>query len=128
MNEMSRDAVVDFAIVMTSGPDTPMRLASPFFLAATAAAEERAVVMYFTGLGTLLLQKGVAEQVYPKAGGKSVADFMRLAQGNGVKLTLCKTSMDLHGLQAEDMISGVPMLSVTEALPYLEAAKKLLSF
>lgn len=67
---------IDFGIVMTSGPDTPKRLASPFFLAATAAAEERSVVVYFTGLGTLLLQKGVAETVFPKEGGKSLAGFM----------------------------------------------------
>ncbi len=34
------DQSIDFAIIMTSGPDTPKRLASPFFLAATAAAAE----------------------------------------------------------------------------------------
>lgn len=128
MKQPSMDGAVDFAIVMTSGPDTPKRLASPFFLAATAAAEERRVIIYFTGLGTLLLQKGEAEKVYPKEGGKSVADFMRLAQNNGVKFVLCKTSMDLHGLQAEDMIPEVPMLSVAEAFPYLEASQKILSF
>ena len=128
MNPTRTDATIDFAIVMTSGPDTPKRLAAPFFLAATAAAEELRVVMYFTGLGTLLLQKGVGERVYPKEGGKSVAEFMRLAQDNGVQMVICKTSMDLHDLKAEDMISGVPMLSVSEALPYLGAAQKLLSF
>ena len=127
MKQTGTDGVVDFAIVMTSGPDCPRRLISPFFLAAAAAAEER-VIMYFTDLGALLLQKGQAEKVYPKEGGKSAADFMRLAQDNGVKLVLCKTSMDLHGLRAEDMIPEVPMLSVTGALPYLEVARKLLSF
>ena len=119
---------IDFGIVMTSGPDTPKRLASPFFLAATAAAEERKVVVYFTGLGTLLLQKGVAETVFPKEGGKSVAGFMDLARKNGAQFVLCATSMDLHGLKPEDMVPGVPAMSVADAMPYLEAAKKLLSF
>lgn len=119
---------IDLAIVMTSGPDRPKRLASPFFLAATAAAEDRRVVVYFTGLGTLLLKKGVAETLYPKEGGKSVAEFMQLARGNGVQFVLCATSMDLHGLRPEDMIAEAPAMSVAGALPYLEAAKKLLSF
>ena len=119
---------IDFGIVMTSGPDTPKRLASPFFLAATAAAEERSVVVYFTGLGTLLLQKGVAETVFPKEGGKSLAGFMDLARKNGAQFVLCATSMDLHDLKPEDMVPGIPAMSVAAALPYLEAAKKLLSF
>jgi hypothetical protein len=51
---MNQQSTIDFAIIMTSGPDTPKRLAAPFFLAATAAAAEMNVVVYFTGLGTLL--------------------------------------------------------------------------
>lgn len=53
---------IEFTIIMTSGPDTPNRLASPFFLAATAAAAEMNVVIYFTGQGTLLLKKDEAER------------------------------------------------------------------
>ena len=64
---------IDFAIIMTSGLDTPKRLASPFFLAATAAAEDMKVVVYFTGLGTLLLKRGEAEGLYAKTGAKSSA-------------------------------------------------------
>ena len=119
---------IDFGIVMASGPDTPKRLASPFFLAATAAAEERSVVVYFTGLGTLLLKKGIAETVFPKEGGKSLAGFMDLAQQNGAQFVLCATSMDLHDLKPEDMVPGIPAMSVAAAMPYLEMAKKLISF
>lgn len=119
---------IDLGIVMTSGPDTPRRLASPFFLAATAAAEERSVVVYFTGLGTLLLKKGVAEEIFPKAGGKSVAQFMHLARDNGAQFVLCATSMDLFDLTPADVLPDIPAFSVSQALPYLEAAKKLLSF
>ena len=119
---------IDFAIIMTSGPDTPKRLASPFYLAATAAAEDMSVVVYFTGLGTLLLKKGVAEQTYAKVGGKSIADFMHLARKNGAQFVACSMSMDLHDMTAADLAYKMPMVSVAEALPYLGAAKKLVSF
>lgn len=125
---MAESNVIDFAIIVTSGPDTPKRLAAPFFLAATAAAEDKNVVVYFTGLGTLLMKKGVAERAYPKEGGKSVADFMQLARTNGAQFVVCATSMDLHDMKKEDLALDVPMFSVGEALPYLDAAKKLISF
>lgn len=125
---MPDNTVIDFAIIVTSGPDTPKRLAAPFFLAATAAAEDKNVVVYFTGLGTLLLKNGVAERVFPKEGGKSVADFMRLARNNGAQFVLCATSMDLHDMKPEDVALDVPMVKVAEALPYLEASNKLVSF
>ena len=125
---MAENEAIDFAIVVTSGPDTPKRLAAPFFLAATAAAEDKRVVMYFTGLGKLLMKKGVPERTYPKEGGKSVADFMQLARNNGVQFVLCATSMDLHDMKKEDLAMDVPMFAVAEALPYLDAARKLISF
>lgn len=119
---------IDFAIIMTSGPDTPKRLASPFFLAATAAAEDMAVVVYFTGLGTLLLKRDEAEKLYAKEGGKSVREFMDLARKNGAQFVACAMSMDLHDMKAEDLAFDIPMVGVAEALPYLQASKKLVSF
>ncbi len=119
---------IDFAIIMTSGPDTPKRLASPFFLAATAAAEEMSVVVYFTGLGTLLLKKGVAEHLYPKEGGKSVKFFMDQALANGARFVACAASMDLNGISKEDLAYNLPMVGVAESLPYLGSANKLVSF
>lgn len=122
---------VDFAIVMTSGPDTPKRLASPFFLAAAAAAEEMNVVVYFTGMGTELLKKGVAENTYAKPkeeGGKPIKGFMDLALQNGAQFVLCKTSMDLFNITEQDIAFDLPALTVGAALPYLEQAKKIISF
>lgn len=119
---------IDFAIIMTSGPDTPKRLASPFFLAATAAAEEMNVVVYFTGLGTLLLKKGIAEQTFPKEGGKSVKSFMDQALANGVRFIACASSMDLNDIKVEDLGYDVPMVGVAESLPYLGSANKMVSF
>jgi len=120
---------IDFAIVMTSGEDTPRRLASPFFLAATAAAEEMNVVVYFTGMGTTLLKKGVAENLYPKAdGGMPLSHFMNQALENGAQFVICKASMDLHNMTEDELGYDVPKVSVAAALPYLEAAEKMLSF
>ncbi|MCK7497481.1 MAG: DsrE/DsrF/DrsH-like family protein [Comamonadaceae bacterium] len=119
---------IDFAIIMTSGPDTPKRLAAPFFLAATAAAEDMNVVVYFTGLGTLLLKKGVAEQLYPKEGGKSVRYFMDQALNNGARFVACVASMDLNDIRKEDLGFELPMVGVAESLPYLGSANKLVSF
>ena len=73
-------------IVMTSGPDTPRRCATPFFFASLAAAMEYEVTMFFTIDGTLLLKKGMAETVYPKAGGKPVSDFLKDAMEAGVEV------------------------------------------
>jgi hypothetical protein len=36
--------------------------------------------------------------------------------------------MDLHDLKPEDMVPGIPAMSVAAAMPYLEMAKKLISF
>jgi len=119
---------IDFAIVMTSGPDTPKRLASPFFLAATSAVEDMNVVVYFTGQGTVLLQKGQAENAYPKEGGKPVKHFMDQALENGAQFVACKASLDLNDIAPDDLAYDVPMVGVAEALPYLEASNKLISF
>ena len=119
---------IDFAIVMTSGPDTPKRLASPFFLAATSAVEDMNVVVYFTGQGTVLLQKGQAENAYAKEGGKPVKHFMDQALENGAQFVACKASLDLNDIAPDDLAYDVPMVGVAEALPYLEASNKLISF
>jgi predicted peroxiredoxin len=97
-------------IIMTSGPDTPRRCATPFFFATLAAAMDYEVTMFFTIDGTLLLKKGLAETVFPKAGGKPVSDFLHDALEAGVKFTACTASTELHDLQPEDLLDGVKMV------------------
>jgi len=63
---MDADKIV---IMMTSGPDTPRRCATPFFMATLAAAMDYDVTMFFTIDGTLLLKKGLAKTISPKRGG-----------------------------------------------------------
>jgi predicted peroxiredoxin len=97
-------------IVMTSGPDTPRRCATPFFFATLAAAMDYEATMFFTIDGTLLLKKGMAETIYPKASGKPVSDFLQDARDAGVKFLACTASMELHDLTPEDLIDGIKMV------------------
>jgi uncharacterized protein len=76
----------------------------------------------------MLLKKGVAEQLYPKTGGKSVRFFMDQALTNGVQFVACLASMDLNDLKKEDLGFELPMVGVAESLPYLGGANKLVSF
>lgn len=115
-------------IIMTSGPDTPRRCATPFFFASLAVAMEYEVSMFFTIDGTLLLKKGVAETIYPKAGGKPVNEFMRDALDAGVAFLACTASAELHDLQPDDLIAGVKMVGGASMWQLAEDCKTVLTF
>lgn len=112
-------------IVMTSGPDTPRRCATPFFFASLAAAMDYEVTMFFTIDGTLLLKKGMAETIYPKAGGKPVSDFLKDAMDAGVTFLACTASTELHDLKPEDLIDGVKMVGGAAMWQIAEESKTL---
>lgn len=76
-------------IVMTSGPSTPHRCATPFFLGSILASMDADVRIFFTMEGVNLLKKGVAENLAAMEGGKRIIEFMRDAKSAGVKLHLC---------------------------------------
>lgn len=76
-------------IVMTSGPSTPHRCATPFFLGSLLASMDADVRIFFTMEGVNLVRKGVAENLVAMEGGKRIIDFMRDAKSAGVKLHLC---------------------------------------
>jgi predicted peroxiredoxin len=115
-------------ILVTSGPDTPRRCATPFFMATLAAAMEYAVTMFFSIDGTLLLKKGMAGTIYPKAGGKSVEEFLKDALDAGVQMAVCSASMELHDLQPEDLIDGVKVVGGASFWQMAEVAKTVVSF
>lgn len=98
--------------VQSSGVDTPQRAATPFFLAATAAAMEWDVKIYFTINGPTLLKKGVAETLYVKKDGTGapLSHFIDQARDLGVELLCCQPSLDLNGLDYEELIDGVKMI------------------
>jgi predicted peroxiredoxin len=115
-------------IIMTSGPDTPRRCATPFFFATLATTMEYEVSMFFTIDGTLLLKKGLADGVFPKAGGKPVGDFLRDAVEAGVQLFACTASTELHDLQPSDLIDGIKMVGGASMWQMAEESKMVLTF
>ncbi len=115
-------------IIMTSGPDTPHRCATPFFFASLAIAMENEVTMFFTIDGTLLLKKGVAETVFPKNGSKPVSGFLQDAMDAGVEFLACTASMELHDLKPEDLIDGVKLVGGATMWQVAEECKTVLTF
>lgn len=115
-------------IVMTSGKDTPRRCATPFFFASLAVAMDYEVEMFFTIDGTTLLEKGVAETVYPREGGENVAKYMQDCIDAEIPFYCCSASMELHGLTESDLIDNVIFGGGAKMWELAEDAGKVLTF
>jgi predicted peroxiredoxin len=115
-------------IVMTSGPETPRRCATPFFMASLAAAMEYEVTMFFTIDGILLLKEGVAEGIVPKEGGRAVAGFLEDARDAGVELLACTAATELHDIDESELIDGVRMVGGATMWQVAEEASTVLTF
>ncbi len=110
---MAGDGPRRILYVQTHGVDTPERSATPFYLAAAAAAMDVEVGIYFTMNGPTLLRRGVPEElIVPRkgGGGAPLRHFIDQALELGVRLYVCQPSLDLHGLRLEDLIEGVEMI------------------
>jgi predicted peroxiredoxin len=114
--------------VMTSGKDTPRRCATPFFFASLAAAMDYEVQMFFTIDGTTLLEKGVAETVYPKEGGENVAKYMNDCIEAEIPFYCCTASMELHDLKPEDLIEHVKFVGGATMWELADDSGKVLTF
>ena len=115
-------------IIMTSGPDTAHRCATPFFLAHLAAVMERDVKMIFTIDGILLLKKGVAEKTFAREGGKFISEYMHEAMDAGVEIYGCTPALELHDLTQGDLIDGVEMAGGAALLQWAEESGTVLTF
>lgn len=92
-------------LLWAAEPQSPHRLATPFFHAAAAAAMEAPVEIYFTARSVHLLVPGVADGLrasphHPK----TVADAMREAVAHGARLYACTDALHAQGL------AGVPLI------------------
>jgi uncharacterized protein len=97
--------------VQTHGVDDPGRCATPFFLAASAAAMECEVMIYFTMYGPTLLRKDMIDKIGPKGErGQPLRYFIEQATGLGVRLLVCQPSLDLNDLTIDELIDGVQMI------------------
>lgn len=115
-------------IVMTSGPDTPQRCATPFFLATLAAVMEQEVRMIFTIDGILLLKQGVAEQLFAREGGKYISEFMQEALDAGVELYGCAPALELHDMTTDDLVEGVQMAGGAALMQWAAESSVVLTF
>lgn len=91
-------------VFCTSGPDAPERCATPFFMAAAAAALEHEAEMVFQIEGVRLMVRGVAEDLTAIEAGKPIAEFIREARNLGVRMRCCSGSLQARGLSTADLI------------------------
>ncbi|TNC25836.1 DsrE/DsrF/DrsH-like family protein [Amycolatopsis alkalitolerans] len=97
--------------VQTHGVTDPGRSATPFFLAASAAAMDCEVMIYFTMYGPTLLQRDVVDKIGPKGDrGQPLRHFIEQATSLGVRLLVCQPSLDLNDLSLDSLIDGVDMI------------------
>ncbi len=115
--------------VQTHGVNDPGRSATPFFLAASAAAMEAEVGIYFTMYGPTLLQKEVVDKIGPKGDrGQRLSYFIRQATDLGVRLYVCQPSLDLNDLAMDEIIDGVEMIGGAAFNDMAVAADAVISF
>lgn len=73
-------------IIMTSGPSTPGRCATPFYLGAVMASMDVDVHIFFTMEGVRLMEQGVTDDLRAMEDGKLIKDFIQDAKRAGVRL------------------------------------------
>ncbi len=91
-------------IFVTSGPETPQRCATPFYMASVAAAMDNETEMIFQIDGVLLMKKGEADELYAKEDGKKIIDFIREAKEADVEMRVCSAALQLHDMTEDDLI------------------------
>jgi len=95
-------------IIMTSGPSTPARCATPFFIGSLLSAMDAQVSIFFTMEGVRLAEKGVANNLVAMEGGKKIIEFMREAKFAGVSLKLCMPALPGYEMSPEsDVIEEI---------------------
>lgn len=101
----AEDQLVIF--LMTSGPSTPQRCATPFYLGSLLSAMDTDVKIFFTMEGVRLLQKGVPENLTAMEGGKYIHTFMQEAKRAGVELIGCQPALPGYELEDAELIAEV---------------------
>lgn len=92
-------------LLWATEPETPHRLATPFFHAAAAAAMEVPVEMYFTARSVHLLVPGVAARLRASERfDKTVEDAMNEAVSHGVRFFACTDALHAQGLSSAQLL------------------------
>ncbi len=92
-------------MLLTLSPDQPHLCGTPFFQAASAAAMDVEVEIYFASAATRLLAKGVADRIFPSENKvKSVYEFMQDASELGVKFYACGGALSAYAITPDRLI------------------------
>ncbi len=92
-------------VMANTDPRNGEELGAPLFQATVAASMDKQVEVICTATSGRLMKKGVAENLFVKAGSpKSVYDFIKDAHEAGVKFYCCSPNLDLFDMKKEDMI------------------------
>jgi hypothetical protein len=85
--------------------DKPHLLATPFLHAATAAAMDATVEMYFTARSVRLLVPGAAQVLrVSEHSDQSILDLMREAVAQGARLLACADALHAAGIDTQSLI------------------------
>lgn len=117
-------------MIVTAGPSTPHRCATPFYLASLLASMDAEVNMFFTMEGVRLMEKGVADDLVAMEGGKKIIDFIRDAKRAGAVLHVCQPALPGYRIDGQaDLIPEVDHVSRASTLADLiMTCDKVLSF
>jgi uncharacterized protein len=93
-------AIDQLAILLwATDPSQPHLCATPFSVAASAAAMDASVEIYFSAQSVYLCAPMIAEGLFPGSDRqRSVAEFMQHARDHGVKFYACGASLLACGL------------------------------
>ena len=115
--------------IVTSGPNTPQRCATPFYLGALLASMDAQVHIFFTMEGVNLMRTGVAESLVAMEGGKTIIGFIRDAKRAGVVLHVCRPALPGYELAEDALIDEVDHISGAGVLADLIlSCDKVISF
>lgn len=91
-------------VVATFGSDNPERCPGPFVFAGEAARDGAEAGIVFVLQAPLILKQGVAENMRPKEGARTIREFIDEALEAGVNFYVCDTALDLCSMTPEDLI------------------------
>lgn len=116
-------------ILQTHGKEDPNRTYAPLFYAMTAEAMDLDTQMWYTMNGTNQLEEGVPENVAIKEDSDTnLRTMLDQAIGAGVDITCCHQSLDLHGMEEEDLIEEAEIVGAASIIDLAMDADLVLYF
>jgi predicted peroxiredoxin len=94
-------------LLWATDPARAALCATPFFHAAAAAALDVPVEMYFTSRSVLLLLPANVCELRAGRDGRTVAEYMAMARGEGVRFFACTDALAAHGVETRAVVEVI---------------------